>query len=131
MLRGLARRHEIQVVLTHDGADQPLDPAIEVATYRIVQEGLTNVAKHARAAHCRVTLGRHGDSLVVDVVDDGEGFDVHSLGATPPRLGLVGIRERAAHLGGSLEVTSSPGRGTHLHVELPLAPAAAQETTHA
>lgn len=131
LLRGLARRHEIQVVLTHDGVEQPLDPAIEVATYRIVQEGLTNVAKHAHATHCRVALRLDGDSLVVDVEDDGAGFDLPGLGASPPRLGLVGIRERAAQLGGALEVTSSPGRGTHLHVTLPLAPATAQETAHA
>ena len=90
----------------------------ETAIYRIVQEALTNVGRHARASHVGVLLECRGDRLVAIIEDDGLGFDPQAA-MRSGRLGLLGIRERAEMLGGSLEVESSPGSGTTLFVEVP------------
>jgi signal transduction histidine kinase len=129
LLRGLARRQDIQVELTQSGLDERLDPATEVAAYRIVQEALTNVARHAQAGSCRVGLRRWGGKLVVDVVDDGVGFELQGPTAPPARLGLLGIRERAVQVGGDLLVTTQPGAGTRLHAELPVLTAAGRQAS--
>lgn len=95
---------------------------VELAAYRIVQEGLTNVAKHASARACRVYVQRLPHSLLITVEDDGVGFDVNRKAAADPLrgLGLVGIRERVSGLGGTLRLESTPGQGTRLTAELPV-----------
>ena len=118
-LRGLARRHEIKVELSHRGMADRLSPETEIAAYRIVQEALTNVARHASAAHCRVRLTRLPGTLQVEIEDDGTGFDPERAPVPASGFGLIGMRERAAMLGGSLQVLSAPGAGTRLSVELP------------
>jgi len=100
-----------------------LPPEVETALYRIVQEALTNVAKHAQATRVSVVLRHRGDSLLAIVEDDGRGFDVEAvLGSAPveKRLGLFGMSERAALLGGRFSVESAPGRGSTVFVEIPL-----------
>ncbi len=119
-LRGLARRHDIKVDLSQNGLSDRLPRETEVAAYRIVQEALTNVARHSHAAHCRVRLDRLPAMLKVEIEDDGSGFDVAAaVGEQRRGLGLISIRERIAHVGGTLSVRSSPGRGTRLSAELP------------
>lgn len=118
-LRGLARRHEIKVELLQSGMTDRLAPETEIAAYRIVQEALTNVARHADAAHCRVRLMRLPETLRVEIEDDGGGFDPDLDRPTSRSVGLIGMRERAAMLGGSLRVLSAPGAGTRLLIELP------------
>ena len=118
-LRGLARRHEIKVELSQTGMTDRLAPETEIAAYRIIQEALTNVARHAAATHCRVRLMRLPETLRVEVEDDGAGFDILGAPAEPRGLGLIGMRERAAMLGGRLTILSAPGSGTRLCVELP------------
>jgi signal transduction histidine kinase len=99
--------------------DARLPAEAETALYRIVQEALTNVVKHASARRVSITLVQKGAAAVVVVEDDGGGFDP---GATRPgALGLVGMRERVALVGGRLTVESSPGVGTTLVAEVPLA----------
>lgn len=98
-----------------------LGPELETAVFRIVQEALSNIAKHARADRIEVAVRRQGPIVVAEVVDDGKGFDV---GAPSEGFGLVGIRERVALAGGRLELTSRPGR-TVLRAELPATAAAA------
>lgn len=124
-LRGLARRHEIKVELSQSGMADRLAPETEIAAYRIVQEALTNVARHAAAANCRVRLMRLPDALRVEVEDDGSGFDPQAETAGTGGVGLIGMRERAAMLGGKLSIWSQPGAGTRLFVELPLGAARA------
>ncbi len=120
-LRGLARRHDIHVDLHQAGMADRLDQDTEVAAYRIVQEAITNIARHSSARHCRVRLRRHGEALSIEVEDDGMGFDAAALQNGARRgFGLIGIRERAAHLGGSLRVESAPGLGTRVVAELPV-----------
>ncbi len=93
-----------------------LPPEVETTVYRIVQEALTNVLKHADAQHVSVVLTGKNDTLSVVIEDDGKGFEPTS---GVDRLGLAGMRERVALLDGRLLVDSSPGRGTTLVLELP------------
>lgn len=98
-----------------------LPPEAELATYRIVQEALSNVVRHARATRARVTLARQDDRLVVTVEDDGRGFDpANALSTDGGGLGLFGMKERAGYIGGRVEVASTPGAGTRVRAEIPL-----------
>ena len=99
--------------------DEEFAPLTELAAYRIVQEALTNVVRHAGARTASVTVRREPDSLVVDVVDDGRGLGDSSSGG----LGLVGMNERAALVGGTVHVGDAPsGSGTAVKARLPVAP---------
>jgi signal transduction histidine kinase len=115
-----SRRYHIQVdVLVHIGEER-LPDSIETALYRIVQEALTNVARHAQARSVSVLVERRTQNVVAVIEDDGLGFDtglIHGEG----HLGLAGIRERAELLDGSLTIESNPGSGTSLYIQLPLA----------
>jgi two-component system, NarL family, sensor histidine kinase DevS len=97
--------------------DSRLSGETETALYRIVQEALTNVIKHAQAATVSVVLTRKGDSVVAVIEDDGRGFD--PTDTRDERLGLLGMRERIALVNGQLSVESRPGEGTTLAVEVP------------
>jgi PAS domain S-box-containing protein len=94
-----------------------LDDGRAMALFRIVQESLTNVARHAEARSASVTLSENGGQWLVEVSDDGRGFDPASAGRKS--LGLVGMRERALMLGGDIGITSAPGRGTTITVRMP------------
>jgi PAS domain S-box-containing protein len=94
------------------------------AVFRAVQESLTNIAKHARASRVDVTIQHEDSQLTISVRDDGVGFAPEES-RKPDSFGLLGLRERAALLGGEAMVTSAPGRGTHVEVRFP----AAQEGT--
>jgi signal transduction histidine kinase len=97
--------------------EQRLASDVETAVYRIVQEALTNVLKHARAKHVSVLVTRKNGDVSVLIEDDGRGFDPTE--ALDGGLGLAGIRERVHLLDGSFSIESSPGRGTTLVVTLP------------
>jgi signal transduction histidine kinase len=104
----------VQAVL----GEERLPREIETALYRIVQEALTNVIKHANARTVSVVLTRQGDRVAVVIEDDGRGFDP---GAQPGEgLGLVGMRERIALVDGRLSIESGAGRGTTIAVEVPV-----------
>lgn len=92
-------------------------PEAEVALLRIAQEALANVARHADAHSVTVTLAGTGDDLVLEVADDGSGFLPEA--EHPERLGLRGMRERVAELGGRLTVASAPGEGTRIEARVP------------
>ena len=96
--------------------------SIETALYRIVQEALTNISKHARATRVRIQFQRAARRIRCVVRDDGIGFDVPSVldRKGEQGLGLIGIRERLNALGGTLQITSAPGRGTELLITVPL-----------
>ncbi|NLG27828.1 MAG: sensor histidine kinase, partial [Chloroflexi bacterium] len=93
-------------------------PDTELAVYRVVQEALTNVARHAEATRVDVVLTRRDGRVIAIVEDDGAGFDPSGAG-DGQGLGLVGMRERAELLGGTLTVESSPGQGTTIYLEVP------------
>jgi signal transduction histidine kinase len=96
-----------------------LPAEIEVALYRIIQEALTNAVRHADATRIQVLAQRKPGAVLVAVEDDGRGFDPVARGPNGDRLGLLGIEERAALLGGSACLESAPGGGTQLFVEIP------------
>jgi signal transduction histidine kinase len=91
---------------------------IEASIYRIVQESLTNVVRHAHATRVDVILEWQGEKIVIVIEDDGVGFDVQSA-RNADQLGLLGIQERAEMLGGALLIDSTPNMGTTLVVEIP------------
>jgi signal transduction histidine kinase len=120
-LKGFSRRHGVKIELLQDRMEERLTADTEAAVYRIVQEALTNVAKHAQATTCRVYLQRLTNTLLVTIEDDGIGFEPDAPrqpGATRG-IGLVGIRERVTQLRGELRLESAPGKGTRLTVEVP------------
>jgi signal transduction histidine kinase len=121
-LKGFGRRYGIRIELLQDGVDDRLAPEVEAGIYRIVQEALTNVAKHAQATTCRVFLQRLTHSVLVTIEDDGVGFRLEEVSAPGASrgIGLVGIRERVTQLRGELRLESGPGKGTRLTVEVPV-----------
>jgi signal transduction histidine kinase len=115
-LKTYSVRHGIATQLVHDRTVGRLAQELETAVYRIVQEALTNVAKHARATTCHVYLQGLAHSVLVTIEDDGSGFDPRDSGRG---LGLISIRERATQLGGTVRIETAPGRGTRVLLELP------------
>jgi signal transduction histidine kinase len=107
-------------------ADLRLQTSVELQIVRIIQESLTNVRKHARATTVRVDVHKRNDQLVVNISDDGLGFnpEVTTRGEFP-KFGLTTMRERASSIGGSLHIDSAPGSGTAIRFAMPLASAAA------
>jgi signal transduction histidine kinase len=105
-------------------SDRDLPATVETTLYRISQEALTNVARHAQATRAEVYLARHGNQVACSVRDDGIGFDAAAIATRPgPRgLGLVEIQERVVALGGVLRVGPRADRGTELTVEIPVEP---------
>ncbi|GEL41527.1 hypothetical protein MEX01_21180 [Methylorubrum extorquens] len=131
LLREWGLRHSIRSDLEFLGEPVRLPAATESAVYRIVQEALTNVLKHARAATVSVSVEHRMDEVRVIIEDDGVGFHLEAVprpmsdgSSTEPRLGLSGIRERLALLGGTLSLESSAGVGTTLFVRIPVPQAA-------
>jgi two-component system sensor histidine kinase UhpB len=120
LARDMARRGGIDIRVQLDEGHPPLTGRLATALYRVVQEGLTNAARHARARRVDVGLHRQGDALVLSVTDDGVGLPEDG----PQRdggYGLMGMRERVAMLGGTLEIGNAVGdRGARLTVRLPL-----------
>ncbi|MGN6318466.1 PAS domain-containing protein [Trinickia sp.] len=96
----------------------PLAEERAIALFRIVQESLTNVARHARARHVCVTLERVGNDCLLQVRDDGCGFD--PVATRKRSFGLAGMKERMLMLGGNIDIVSAPGKGTTIKVELPI-----------
>jgi signal transduction histidine kinase len=106
---------------TQTNLDTRLAPEVETTLYRVVQESLSNVVKHAGASNVSIVVARRGDRVAATIDDDGRGFDEADV--RPDALGLVGMRERLALVGGTLEIESSPGSGTTVAAQVPLAAA--------
>jgi signal transduction histidine kinase len=120
-LKGFSRRTGIRAELLQDRMETRLPAAVETCVYRVVQEALTNVARHSGAQSCRVYLQRLPHTILLTVEDDGSGIPAAlPSGGGRPGLGLLGIRERATDLGGTLTIESQAGKGTRLTVELPV-----------
>jgi signal transduction histidine kinase len=100
--------------------DARLPPVLETTVYRIVQEAMNNVLKHASAQTVSVSVERRGGHVLAIVEDDGVGFDLEQASATTTHIGLASMRERAAIAGGELTIESQPGTGTTVRAKLPL-----------
>ena len=100
-------------------------PALELLIFRGFQEGMSNIIKHAGAKTVRIRMGRQEGMLRLELEDDGRGFDAQAYFRSPPKsagLGLIGMRERIAHYGGTFQITSRVGGGTILDVRVPAEP---------
>jgi signal transduction histidine kinase len=118
-----SERAEVPVDFHYALAPGRLPPDMETHLYRIISEALTNVRRHAMALRVGVILERRGDHLLAIIEDDGLGFDPESVrrsASAKHKLGLFGMEERAALMGGTLQVESGPGQGTTLFVRVPL-----------
>jgi signal transduction histidine kinase len=132
MAAGFAAAGELTIDVGVEGAVRQLPMRTEAALLRIAQGAVGNVAKHAAASRCRVTVTYEPDEVRLDVVDNGRGFDPATVQERPAGLGHVGLdamRQRAAEQGGVLEVEATPGYGTAVSVAIPLPEDAAETTT--
>ncbi len=115
---------QVQVDLLVDGIEpDSLPEVVEIGVFRVIQEALNNVAKHAHASRVNVALRGSRNMLAVSVEDDGAGFDAAAQakpGAAQPGYGLAGMRERVEALGGAFEVEAAPGQGCAVLVRVPL-----------
>jgi signal transduction histidine kinase len=124
LCRQFQKKHGLRAEMTSEGSGPLVPDDIQITVFRSVQELLLNAAKHARAATVRVHLARMPTALRVEVRDDGRGFDVSREGASMDDhggFGLFSIRERLRVLGGALGLSSSPGRGAAITLDVPLA----------
>ncbi len=115
----------LEVLLDCTDPAMRFTPAVELLLFRVFQEALTNVLKHAGAARVDVRLALEEGSVVLEIADDGRGFDAPAYFRSPPSsagLGLLGMRERVGHLGGTFRLSSRPGAGTRVVVVVPAEP---------
>jgi PAS domain S-box-containing protein len=115
----IEQRSHLPIRVDIDESVERPAPAVEDALYRIGQEALHNVVKHAAATHATVSLTRDGEDLCLEVRDDGVGFEEASVPVG--HLGVVGMRARAGLIGGRLDLDTGPGRGTRIRVSVPVA----------
>jgi two-component system sensor histidine kinase DegS len=125
LVNELAQQDTIDVSLIVEGTTEDLPPGMEVAIYRIVQEALTNVRRHARASRAEVDAQFLAEQVIITVWDNGIGFAVPeettelvNMGG----LGLMGLKERTQLFGGKMSITSQAGQGTSVRVVLPRNP---------
>jgi PAS domain S-box-containing protein len=115
------RRASVAVRLSAENIPEKLGPEIQTTCFRIAQEAITNALRHAGATQIEIDLRRENGELRLLVCDNGLGFDVESAQAQPVGLGLIGVKERAALVGGRARIISSPNKGTTIEVSVPLA----------
>ena len=120
LAQGFEKRRAMSVTVY--AAINRLPAVIENTVYRVVQEALTNVAKHSRATHVRIGLSQVPGMLLCTVDDDGGGFDASAVahGVGEPGFGLAGARDQITALGGTMQINSAPGAGTQLVISIPL-----------
>ncbi|UCC24334.1 MAG: PAS domain S-box protein [Gemmatimonadales bacterium] len=118
-VRALEQTHELRVSLDVESVERYLTPDGLLVLYRIVQEALTNVARHAGTGEASVTVGETGEFVVAEITDQGQGFRPDRTYTEGRGLGLIGMQERAVMVGGHLRVDSGEGEGTRVLVRLP------------
>jgi signal transduction histidine kinase len=116
------QRSGLRITVAH-GLEDRLPATVEDALYRIAQEALHNVVKHASARHVDISVARDGETVRLSVADDGSGFDESRVPSG--HLGVAGMRARVGLVGGTLELRSEPGQGTSIEVRIPISGAIA------
>ena len=119
LVKTLPATGQLKVTLQVNGDSRPLPVRLEDGLFRIAQEALTNVARHASASSAWLQLSYLPEEITMVIEDNGMGFDAQNI--PPGRFGLIGLNERVRMLGGHLKLESSPGKGTRVEVSLPLA----------
>jgi signal transduction histidine kinase len=122
LAEGVSKRTNVPIQIKTTFAGR-LPSATEIALYRLVQEALTNVAKHSKASRVSIRVRQIGRVLCCSIQDDGTGFDVRVVQSDRGRrgLGLIGMRERLTAIGGTFSIDSAPGQGTKLLIRVPMA----------
>jgi len=121
----VAKQQRLTVTIEDDGTPKPLEDQVTVLLFQTVRELLQNVVKHARSKRATVRCATAGDTFVLDVLDPGVGFEVHSIDRLPTRqggFGLFNIRERLKLMGGTIDIHSIVGEGTTVRIRVPLKP---------
>jgi signal transduction histidine kinase len=118
----ISKKRKIKILLKEFGQVEALESAKQIVLYRVAQEALTNVVRHAKATEVRMSIRRVRDSIQMEIKDDGKSFDVKKtlFARNNRRLGLVGMKERIEMVGGNLTIASAPGKGTTLLTQIPL-----------
>ncbi|HWB86523.1 MAG TPA: sensor histidine kinase [Bryobacteraceae bacterium] len=116
--REFTQHSEVPVELSIEGDVDTVSDDLRTCIYRVVQEALTNAARHARARHIRVSIERHAQTVTAVIEDDGVGFDRYKTGKRG--LGLLGMEERVRELNGTFDIKSHPGSGTRILIHLPV-----------
>lgn len=121
-LEAQGARAQMDIVVNADSDGPSLSQESEINAFRVVQEAVTNVIRHAKATRATVTVHQTGGDLLLAVKDDGRGFNVRDTmeGPAAKALGLLGLQERVFTMGGVVEIDSAPGRGTEVKVRVPL-----------
>ncbi|MBI3887045.1 MAG: hypothetical protein HY302_15155 [Opitutae bacterium] len=122
--RGLAERKKIKIKMTAFGGVEALDSDKRTVFFRVAQEALNNIARHARATHVHLTISLQPGAIRLEIADNGKAFSVKRilLAKNNKRLGLVGMKERVEMVGGSLAIESVRGQGTTVRADLPFTP---------
>ncbi len=118
LARDESARSGLDIRLRVTGGAHPLPSRVEVGLYRIAQEALANIVRHAQATRVIIKLTIDARRVICVITDDGQGFDVNAI--APGRYGLIGLNERAKLLGGAATIASAPGKGSRLRVVVPL-----------
>ncbi len=120
-VRSVCEATTLAVDFQADPVDQLLPPDSALALYRIAQEALANIMRHAAATTVQIRIQRQAETVVAEIKDDGRGFGIgQDISQTERGLGLFGMQERATQVGGAVEVSSEPGKGTSVRVEIPI-----------
>lgn len=128
LARDLEAKSGLRVRFHAVSVEEPIDRLVSTTLFRIVQEALTNVARHAAATEVTIDLAGHPDALALTIHDDGRGFDP-AAPERPQALGILGMRERVRLVGGSWRMDGRPGEGVTIEVEVPRRPPAPVEST--
>jgi signal transduction histidine kinase len=126
-------RMQLQVSMVVHGSRKRLDPLLETVIFRVAQESLTNVKRHAKTLSAQIELTYESERVILEIRDQGVGFDPHEEHLPPHGWGLAGMRERAGSVEGTLEILSSPGQGTVIQMIIPLSSrksVSVEEVTH-
>jgi len=113
----------VKVHLETAGDERRLPPELETTLFRVVQEAMSNIARHAKAQNVFITLDFSSSKVVIEVEDDGEGFDLAAVSKTTDKgrgLGLMGMQERVSLFSGTMVIETAPGAGTQLRIEVPI-----------
>lgn len=125
LVNRLDDRGLLKVDLQVDGKEHPLEKHVEVCLYRIIQEALTNICRHANTTTAKIRMLFAPDHLALAIADEGDGFDMNQMkeerrqGVGDGHFGLIGMEERAGIIGANITVLSAPGSGTKVHIKLP------------
>ncbi|MEO7413394.1 MAG: sensor histidine kinase, partial [Opitutaceae bacterium] len=119
--KNLAARKKIRIQLTAFAGVERLARSGRTVLFRVAQEALTNVVRHAEATLVKLTLVQAPGSIRMEIIDDGKSFPAEKafLARTPKRLGLIGMKERLEMISGTLQIESTPGKGTTVRAEVP------------